>query len=87
MQAATLARLGRFDDAFVSINKALEISPDDPSGIYNRACIYSMKGDKANALADLKMAIGFNPSFKEYAPTDEDFKSLWDDKDFIDLTK
>ncbi len=87
MKASTLSKLGRFDEAFVSIGKAIEIFPDDPTNIYNRACIYSLKGDKANALADLKKAIGLEASFKEYARTDADFTDLYDDEEFKNLTK
>ncbi len=29
----------------------MELAPDQPANIYNRACIYCLKGDKANALA------------------------------------
>jgi tetratricopeptide (TPR) repeat protein len=86
MKAGALAKMGKFDDAIVSANKGLELAPDNPTDIYNRACIYSLKGDKANALADLKKAISMNPSFREYATKDEDFKSLWDDEDFKKLT-
>ena len=86
MQAGALSKLNRYDEAISTLNKALEIAPDYASNIYNRGCIYCLKGDKVNALADLKMAISMNPSFKEYAHKDEDFKSLWDNEDFKKLT-
>ena len=87
MKAGTLAKLGKYDEALVSANKGIELMPASFVGIYNRACIYSLKGDKANALADLKKAIELNPSIKQHAQTDEDFKSLFDDEDFKNLTK
>ena len=86
MKAGSLAKSGRFDEAIISINKGMELAPDQPASLYNRACIYCLKGDKANALADLKKAISMNPSFKEYARKDKDFKSLYDDEDFKKLT-
>ena len=86
MKAGALSEMGKFDDAIIAANKGLELAPNNPTGIYNRACIYSLKGDKANALADLKKAISMNPSFKEYARKDEDFKSLYDDEEFKKLT-
>lgn len=85
MKANSLAKIGKFDDAIIAINKGLELAPDEPVNIYNRACIYSLKGDKANALADLQKAISMNPYFKESARKDEDFKSLYDDEDFKKL--
>ena len=86
MKAASLAKTGRFDEAIISINKGMELAPDEPANIYNRACIYCLKGDKANALVDLQKAISINPSFKGNARKDEDFKSLYDDEDFKKLT-
>jgi len=86
MKAGALAKTGKFDDAIVAINKGLELAPNDPTNFYNRACIYCLKGDKVNALSDLKKAISMNPSFKEQARKDEDFKSLYDDEDFKKLT-
>jgi len=64
----------------------VELAPNQPVNIYNRACIYCLKGDKANALADLEKAISMNPFFKESARKDEDFKSLYDDEDFKKIT-
>lgn len=61
--------------------------PDEPSSIYNRACLYSLHGDKVHALADLKKAIELDPSIKEYARSDEDFSALTQDEEFINLTK
>lgn len=87
MKAGTLAKLGKFDEALVSANKGVELMPASFVGIYNRACIYSLKGDKAKALSDLKKAIEINPSIKQHARTDEDFISLFDDEDFKNLTK
>lgn len=86
MKAGALAEMGKFDDALAAAGKGLELSPNNPTNIYNRACIYSLKDDKANALTDLKKAILINPSFKEYARKDEDFKKLWEDEDFKKLT-
>lgn len=87
MKASSLAKMGKFDEAITSINRGVELVPNEPVNIYNRACIYSLKGDKANALADLQKAISMNPFFKENARKDEDFKSLYDDEDFKKLTQ
>lgn len=68
-------------------NKALELSPNYPELIYNRACIYCLMGDKANAIVELEKAIKLNPSFKLNAKIDEDFKNLYNDADFKKLTE
>jgi tetratricopeptide (TPR) repeat protein len=86
-KSGVLSKLGRYDEAIISSTKAIELSPSHPIIIYNRACIYCIKGDKANALADLQKAISINPSFRNYAPKDENFRTLFDDEDFKKLTR
>ncbi len=87
MKASALTKQGKFDLAISTLNRSLIREPNNPNAIYNRACIYCLKGDKANAIADLKHAIELNPRFKQHAKTDEDFKSLWEDVKFIELTR
>ena len=87
MKAFAFVGLSKFEDAIDAINKGVELIPNNPGTIYNRACIYSLKGDKINALADLEKAISMNPSYKEYARQDKDFKSLYNDEDFKKLTQ
>jgi Flp pilus assembly protein TadD len=81
-----LASMNKYEEAISSYNSAIQLDPDQAEYIYNRGCSYCLKGDKANALADLKKAISLSPQIKEWAPKDEDFKSLWDDEDFKKLT-
>jgi tetratricopeptide (TPR) repeat protein len=81
-----LASMNKYEEAISSYNSAIQLDPDQSEYIYNRGCSYCLKGDKANALADLKKAISLSPQIKEWAPKDEDFKSLWDDEDFKKLT-
>jgi tetratricopeptide (TPR) repeat protein len=82
------AELKQYDAAIASCSKAIEMSPPQHRGIwvYSRACIYALKGDKVNALADLKQAIELMPNFKEQAKKDDNFKSLQNDPDFKQLT-
>lgn len=85
MKAAALAKSDRFDEAVSAINKGLELDPNNLGTLYNRACIFCLKGDKTNAIADLKKAISMNPTYKDYAKKDEDFKTLYEDEDFKKL--
>jgi tetratricopeptide (TPR) repeat protein len=84
-QADVLSKLGRYEEAILTYNKAVKLDPKNAVNIYNRGCAYCLKGDKANALADLKKAISLNPGLKEYACKDENFKSLWDNGYFKTL--
>lgn len=84
--AGILLKTKKFDKAIDSYNKAIQLVPGEPSFIYNRGCAYCLKGDNANALADLEKAISMNPQFKSHAIKDEDFKTLWENEDFKKLT-
>jgi tetratricopeptide (TPR) repeat protein len=81
-KAGILAKNKRFDESITAYTKAIEIAPSQPVFIYNRGCVYCLKGDKGSALSDLGKAVTMNPQFKTYAATDEDYKSLWEDADF-----
>jgi tetratricopeptide (TPR) repeat protein len=87
MKGIALARQGKYDEAIDAFNKALRVNPDSPVDLYNRACVFSLKGDRSGALEDLGRAISLNPGFKQSARSDEDFKNLWDDDDFRNLTR
>jgi tetratricopeptide (TPR) repeat protein len=85
-KAGLLVKTNKFDEAISSYTRAIELAPGQPVFVYNRGCAYCLKGDKANAIADLGKAISMNPQFKSYAPTDEDYKSLWEDAEFKKIT-
>lgn len=87
MEAAVLAKLKKYDEALVAINKGIELNPGYPGNIYNRACIYCLKGDKIHAMEDLGIALAKMPQLKQHARTDEDLESLWNDAEFLKLTE
>jgi len=77
-----LCKLNRYEEALKAFEKTIELCPDNHTAWYVRACLYSVKGDRANALANLSKAIELNTKYKETAKKEEDFKTLWDDEDF-----
>lgn len=87
MKAAALVQTGEHEAALTAAKKGVELAPGNAFAMYNRGCIYALKGDKANALADLRKALEINPRLKQHAKTDEDLKSLWEDEEFITITK
>ena len=82
MKAAELAQLKKYDEALAAINKGIELKPDYAGNIYNRACIYCLKGDKIHAMEDLGTSFTKMPQLKQHARTDKDLKSIWEDADF-----
>lgn len=87
MKAASLGFLGQYDESLTLMSKAIELYPNVAENYYNRGCIHCLKGDKRNALADLKKAFSMNAELKKHALTDKDLKSLYDDQEFKELTK
>ncbi|MEW6026686.1 MAG: tetratricopeptide repeat protein [Planctomycetota bacterium] len=81
-------KLGNYDEAIKAYEKGLECNQNVPLMMYNKACAYSLKRDKENALKDLRKVIPSSPRYwKAYARQDPDFQWLWDDKDFRRITR
>lgn len=53
---------------------------------YNLACVEALGGRPDEALEHLRQAIELRPSFREFAPGDDDFVSVKDDPRFLALT-
>lgn len=82
-KGVVLERLGRYDEVLKAYDKAIEeIKPYLAVIWYNGACVYSLKGNKENALKDLSKAIDLDAKFKEYAKKNQGFEKLWNDEDF-----
>jgi len=79
--------LKQYDAAIASMSKAIAIMPDHADFVYGRAVVYAVKGNKANALADLKRAIQLKPSCKDEALKEEKLKPLANDPEFKKLTQ
>lgn len=86
-KGVALGNLERDEEALSAIDKAIELDPDYANAWFNRACTRARMGDRDNALKDLGQAINLDEKWKEYAKTDEAFKSLWDDPDFKKLVE
>jgi len=76
-----------YDGAITAYSKAIEEYPNYQGYWYERASIFSLKGDKLNALEDLSKTITLDSSYKEDAREDEFFKVLWEDNDFKQMTR
>jgi tetratricopeptide (TPR) repeat protein len=77
-----LAKLARYDEALKAYEKEIELKPEDADAWFHKACAYSLKGDKENALKHLSKVIDLDAKYKEKAKSDDDFKNLWNDEDF-----
>jgi tetratricopeptide (TPR) repeat protein len=78
--------LQNYEEAINCYKKAIEIKEDYHDAWYNLACMYSLQKEKEKSLSYLEKTISLNPTkYKSEAKQDEDFKNLWEDKDFLAL--
>ena len=71
-----------YEKAEKAFGKATELKPDNTNAQFNKACAYSLKGEKEQSFENLRKAIALDSKYKKISKKDEDFKNLWDDEDF-----
>ncbi len=82
----SLYHLKRYDEALKALDKAIEKNPEYEDTWYYRARIYSIKRNKEKTLSDLSRAIELDAKNKKEAKEDKDFKWLWEDAEFKNIT-
>jgi TolB-like protein/Flp pilus assembly protein TadD len=85
--AATLARLGRKDEAMREGTAALELSPGDPMMLYNCACLYTRLDEAGRALDTLERAIGMGYENFRWMQQDPDLDPLRSEPRFQAMTQ
>jgi tetratricopeptide (TPR) repeat protein len=67
---------GDWDEAIRIHEEALAERPEDPSLLYNLACVESLAGRSLDALLHLQRAVELRPALSERALVDPDFESI-----------
>jgi tetratricopeptide (TPR) repeat protein len=62
--AGALGALGRYDDAYAELTKAIELEPLNVEAYHNRAVIHERRGEKPAAVADYQTAVKYNPQYE-----------------------
>jgi tetratricopeptide (TPR) repeat protein len=62
--AGALGALGRYDDAYTELTKAIELEPLNVEAYHNRAVIHERRGEKSAAIADYQTAVKYNPQYE-----------------------
>ena len=62
--AGALGALGRYDEALVHLDKAIETQPLNPEAYHNRAVIHQRKGDTSAAIKDFQTALRYSPDYE-----------------------
>jgi tetratricopeptide (TPR) repeat protein len=79
---APLYAEGRYEEAAERGREQLERYPDGPLLLYNLACCEALAGQKDDAIAHLRQAVGSSERLRRGAARDDDFASLRDDPEF-----
>jgi len=75
----------RFEEAEAAYARASELEPDHPAPYYNLACLASLRGDTARAVALLNTAIVLDDRYREEAADDKDFDPIRENLEFRSL--
>jgi Flp pilus assembly protein TadD len=62
--AGALGALGRYDEAYAELTRAIELEPLNVEAYHNRAVIHERRGDKAAAISDYQTAVKYNPQYE-----------------------
>ena len=76
LKGVALAYLGRHDEALDHHNRALQVSPEHPGLLYNRACGNALAGRFTEGLVDLQRAVSLSDRYRAMASQDEDLANL-----------
>jgi serine/threonine protein kinase/tetratricopeptide (TPR) repeat protein len=83
--ATTLASLGERAEALAWADRAVDIDPEEPSVIYNVACVYAIVGSADEALDLLEQVIARGFGHRGWVEQDPDLRSLRDHPRFRKL--
>ncbi len=85
--AGALVELGEAVKARVWVDRALDTDRSEPAVLYNVACVYSLIGEKDQAIGLLDEAIENGFGYRAWLENDNMLDSLRDDPRFTDLLK
>jgi len=84
-KADAILELGEVNWALNLSNQALEIEPQYPNALYQRAKVYSVMGLSESAIEDLEKALELNEHYVTEIEIQEEFKSLQSEASFHKL--
>ena len=67
---------GKLDKALTEFQQVTAIDPENASGYYNLACLYSLKNEPQLAIESLQKVIDLDKSFIEFSKTDPDLENI-----------
>jgi tetratricopeptide (TPR) repeat protein len=78
---------GLLDEAVDTLTRALEQQPDSVRVLYARSAARALQRRTDDAVADLRKAVGLEPTVRFQAVNDSDFDGIRDEAAFIDIVE
>jgi adenylate cyclase len=85
--AIMLQFMGELDEAKSKMLRAIELSPNDSTMLYNAACFYSTAGDNELAIEHLNKAISTGYENYAYIKRDPDLENIRKEPGYLELMK
>jgi non-specific serine/threonine protein kinase len=82
LSAGALIDLGQREESRALLERALQLAPNDPSVLYNAACVYALSGDRERSLQALAACLQGGWGNREWILHDPDFDRIRDDPRF-----
>jgi tetratricopeptide (TPR) repeat protein len=73
------------NEAIELLDEAIKSDPNHYASLYDRACAYSLQGNKKNAIRDLGKAFAISDKNKDWAKTDSDLYNIRNTPEFKEL--
>ena len=83
--ASSLVQIGDMEGGLKWAGRAMAMDPDNPSVLYNVACVYALVGDTDKAIDCLEDSITTGMGQKEWIEHDSDLDSLRESPRFQEL--
>jgi cytochrome c-type biogenesis protein CcmH/NrfG len=80
--AGALVESGSVEEGLHLLDRALELADQDPSVLYNAACVYAKSGERERALAALESCVRVGWVNRDWMARDTDFEPIRDDPRF-----
>ncbi len=62
--AGALGALGRYDEALLELDRAIELQPLNPEAYHNRGAVQEKRGNRTEAIAQYGLALRYNPQYQ-----------------------
>jgi tetratricopeptide (TPR) repeat protein len=87
LEGYRLCEAEAWEEAIAVGQKAVDLNPEKGEPYYHLGCYYSKAGRRDEALRELRRAVELEAALAPRATKDPDFKPLYEDEEFLEITQ